>query len=403
MDFQKKHEEINKIFSITPGNVYWKDREGKYLGCNDNQRAIAKVASVFDILGKTDCDLYGETLGNQVRAVDEEIMRTGLEKTFEEIGVDVVGERAIYATRKMPLFSERGEIIGIIGVSIDVTAQKIAQEQEQLALAQAAQEKITAKAEAELRQAIAVLAGSIAHDLRTPIATIGLIKHSLQRRMAAFQTYDAFVQASDLALPEAIATARATVDLTEETKSIERALESMRRCIDTTLALLSKTLRGELTTQDLTTCSMWSVIHNTLSRYPFADSWRELVCWDQTDFAFPGNEIFAIRIFSNLIKNSVEQIEKNKRGKIFIATEKGEQGNKIRFKDTAGGAPSEVMAHLFDGYHSTKETGTGIGLAFCKMAMESFGGDITCESVYGDYIEFTLTFPKIVETVQGYT
>lgn len=97
---------------------------------------------------------------------------------------------------------------------------------------------------------------------------------------------------------------------------------------------------------------------------------------------------------NNLIKNSVEQIQERKSGKIFITTELLEDVHVLRFKDTAGGASPEVVARIFDGYQSEKEDGTGIGLAFCKMTLESFGGQINCRSVWGDYIEFVLTFPK---------
>ena len=69
--------------------------------------------------------------------------------------------------------------------------------------------------------------------------------------------------------------------------------------------------------------------------------------------------------------------------------------NLITVKDTAGGASPEVIDKLFSGYFTTKKNGTGIGLSFCKKTMKNFGGDITCHNVYGKYIEFVLSFPKI--------
>ncbi len=89
----------------------------------------------------------------------------------------------------------------------------------------------------------------------------------------------------------------------------------------------------------------------------------------------------------------MQQIEKNQGGKLFIQTERKGNMNYVRVKDTAGGASKAVAAHLFDGYKSTKNKGTGVGLAFCKLAMKSFSGDITCHSIEGDSIEFVLSFP----------
>lgn len=46
-------------------------------------------------------------------------------------------------------------------------------------------------------------------------------------------------------------------------------------------------------------------------------------------------------------------------------------------------------------YFTTKKRGTGIGLAFCKKAMQMIGGTIEVFSVHGDFIEFKLIFPEI--------
>ena len=102
-----------------------------------------------------------------------------------------------------------------------------------------------------------------------------------------------------------------------------------------------------------------------------------------------------MRILFNLLSNALYQINKNGKGKIFISSEEQAEFNIIRFKDTAGGTSPDIVEQIFDGYKTTKEKGTGVGLAFCKLTMKSFGGDITCHSVEGDYIEFALTFPKI--------
>jgi signal transduction histidine kinase len=101
------------------------------------------------------------------------------------------------------------------------------------------------------------------------------------------------------------------------------------------------------------------------------------------------------RVLSNLIKNALEQIEINQKGEITIWSEDGGDVNRIHIKDTAGGAPPNVMDDLFTGFKTTKKDGTGVGLAFCKKTLHSFGADITAHSVYGHSMEFVLTFPKI--------
>jgi len=75
--------------------------------------------------------------------------------------------------------------------------------------------------------------------------------------------------------------------------------------------------------------------------------------------------------------------------------QKAEAMNHLIIKDTAGGTSPEIVAHLFGGYKSTKDGGTGVGLAFCKLTMDTFQGTISAKSVEGEYIEFILGFPVV--------
>jgi len=94
----------------------------------------------------------------------------------------------------------------------------------------------------------------------------------------------------------------------------------------------------------------------------------------------------------NLIKNSLYQIREKGRGEIFIRAEKTDTHNVLYFKDTAGGVTQETVDNIFNSYQTTKAEGTGVGLAFCKLTMQSFGGEMDCRLVDGEFIEFGLYF-----------
>jgi two-component system, OmpR family, aerobic respiration control sensor histidine kinase ArcB len=47
------------------GNLYWKDKDFKYLGCNENFLKIAKLSSSAEIIGKTDRELFYKYLGEE--------------------------------------------------------------------------------------------------------------------------------------------------------------------------------------------------------------------------------------------------------------------------------------------------------------------------------------------------
>jgi signal transduction histidine kinase len=63
--------------------------------------------------------------------------------------------------------------------------------------------------------------------------------------------------------------------------------------------------------------------------------------------------------------------------------------------DTGPGIPASLKHQIFDRFFSTIRygQGAGIGLSFCKMVMESIGGEIQCESREGEYTTFRLIFP----------
>lgn len=110
-----------------------------------------------------------------------------------------------------------------------------------------------------------------------------------------------------------------------------------------------------------------------------------------------GNKDMTRHVLANLIKNSLRAIKEADKGDISISLEKGRDYNKLIFRDTALGISKEFLEQLFEQFHTktSADRGTGLGLAFCKMVMNGYGGDITCNAALGKYTEFVLTFPKI--------
>ena len=110
-----------------------------------------------------------------------------------------------------------------------------------------------------------------------------------------------------------------------------------------------------------------------------------------------GNPALTSHVLFNLIKNALRAIINAEKGKITIKLESGVKCNNLVFRDTATGIAKEFLPKMFILFESqmTAQGGTGIGLAYCKTIMKSYGGDITCDSVEGKYTEFVLSFPCI--------
>lgn len=117
---QKEYERrLEAIVQNTWDTIYIKDREGRYRFMN---RAAAEFAGtpVEEAAGKTDGDLFGEEAAASIRADDEHVMETG-EPLVHELTLTVDGEDHIFHETLYPYRDDDGDIIGIMGISRDIT------------------------------------------------------------------------------------------------------------------------------------------------------------------------------------------------------------------------------------------------------------------------------------------
>ena len=105
---------FEKILDSAPGEFYWKDKEGVYLGCNQLVANLFHSKSKADIIGKKDSDLWPQ-YAKVLEQNDQQVMKTGQVMTFEE---KINGRTNLSVKR--PMQNENGEIIGIIGNSLDI-------------------------------------------------------------------------------------------------------------------------------------------------------------------------------------------------------------------------------------------------------------------------------------------
>ncbi|WP_018578121.1 ATP-binding protein, partial [Legionella shakespearei] len=153
---------INTIINTLPGAVYWKDKDGCYLGCNKFVASMAGFDKPQQLLGKTDFDLCWNEFAQEWRDFDLEVMRE--QKTYKrEESVRLADGRVITEiTIKSPLYNEKNEVVGIIGTSMDITEQKTLE-----------QDLIAARKKAEAaNQAKTEFLSNMRHDIRTPLSGI---------------------------------------------------------------------------------------------------------------------------------------------------------------------------------------------------------------------------------------
>jgi signal transduction histidine kinase len=100
--------------------------------------------------------------------------------------------------------------------------------------------------------------------------------------------------------------------------------------------------------------------------------------------------------FSNLIINAVQAMASG--GSLTVTLRPHQEHIRIDFTDTGPGIAPDALGHIFEPYFSTKETGTGLGLALTKKLIEDHGGQIMVESEVGVGTTFTVILPREPET-----
>lgn len=120
---------INHVLEGLPDSVYIKDRNGVFLWANT---ACARKLGVFDrdaVSGKHDRDFFTPALAEHFREVEERILRTGI-PVFQSEEKEIWGDgHSSYAqVSKMPLRDVHGRVIGLLGITRDITEQVLAEQ-----------------------------------------------------------------------------------------------------------------------------------------------------------------------------------------------------------------------------------------------------------------------------------
>ncbi|MCF8278337.1 MAG: PAS domain S-box protein [Flavobacteriales bacterium] len=124
----RENELLNSIIQGASDSIYAKDLDGRYITINEAGAAFFGL-QVDDVIGKTDRDLLGEE-GWKYMERDENLYRTGKSIIYESQSVD--GKKTqTFSTHKSGLFDSAGKIIGLIGVSRDVTDARLAEKKYQ--------------------------------------------------------------------------------------------------------------------------------------------------------------------------------------------------------------------------------------------------------------------------------
>jgi two-component system, CAI-1 autoinducer sensor kinase/phosphatase CqsS len=228
-------------------------------------------------------------------------------------------------------------------------------------------------------RATQALAGSIAHEMRHPLAQL---KHSLEGIQELLPAPGSGPSALD----------------PPEVQGLYRHLAHGEQAVKRGLQVISMTL-DEVSARPIDTSSFRylsaaEVVQQAVEEYGYdTDEARDKVeVQVVNDFTFRGDETAYLFVLFNLIKNALYYLKPYPQTRVTITV----GGQEVKLRDNGPGIAPDVLPTLFEPFRSVgKSGGTGLGLAYCQRVMRAFGGQISCASVAGEFTEFSMRFPAI--------
>lgn len=108
-----------------------------------------------------------------------------------------------------------------------------------------------------------------------------------------------------------------------------------------------------------------------------------------------GDKDQMLRSFNNLMKNAIEAANMKDKCMIFIKITNDQHYVWVEVEDNGKGIDLDLQPKIFVPNFTTKSSGTGLGLAFVKQAVENAGGTIDFKSVADTGTTFYLSFPLV--------
>ncbi len=352
---QQTRQYYEDILSLMPGHVYWLDRNNVYLGCNEIQAKQARLSSRQQIVGLRNADLPWKDQAEELDILNTMVMESGVSESKIEYATMANGD-GIYFSQKVPLRNSQNEVIGVLGVSVDITELKRAEVE--LVLAKE-------RAEEANRSKTAFIA-NMSHDIRTPLCGVVGMSKFLEESITdpEHKLYAKWINESGEQL---LSLLTGILDVVSSESSGESCLYDepfdLLLCID-------EIMRLERPTTLLKGIELNVEIDNLVPQF---------VCCDRTKLH---------RVLLNLLGNSIKFTEK---GHVTLQVKYlGTENDTIQLQflviDSGIGIPiehqKEVFTRFFRGSSSYEGvySGHGIGLHIAQSYVAMLGGELSFTS-----------------------
>ncbi|OHC62866.1 MAG: hypothetical protein A2040_01220 [Rhodocyclales bacterium GWA2_65_19] len=365
---------LDVVISRTPDAVFVKDTLGRYLLANDATAGFVGRAP-GEIVGCDDRALFPDATARELMALDAAIMGAGRTQTHEEHLTTRDGRELVFLATKGPVHDGAGRVMGLFGVSRDITDRRRAEDEIRRLNAQL--ERRATESGVELQAAnreLEDLAYAVTHNLRAPLRAIGGFAQVLVEDHAA----------------RLDAAARGSLD------QIMQGCELMGCQLDGILTLLRCT-RGELRR---TVVDMSALATRRLDELARAEPKRQVLREVAAGLVATGDQAMLDMVLIQLLRNAWKFTRDREDAAIRVLAGELDGRPGICVADNGAGFD---MAHVqglfrpFQRLHRQDEfPGIGIGLATVQRIIHRHGGEIRGEGRPGAGAKFCFTLPASV-------
>ncbi|MDR2575026.1 MAG: response regulator [Treponema sp.] len=359
---------LSAIYQTIPDLLYCMDTDCRFINCNRSYEEFTGFRE-RNVIGKTDLEIYANILDPATAQgfmdVNKKVINEIITVTKEETHIRPDNSRIILKSTKTPLL-QKGKIIGLLGISRDITEYRAAED--------------AAKAASDAKSGFLA---KMSHEIRTPMnAIIGMSE-------LALRTND-------------LNTAR------EHLITIKQAGSNLISIINDILDFSKiETGKLEIIPVDYLFSSLINDVINIIRMRVVDTQVHLLVNIDcKIPDALTGDEIRIRQVLLNILGNAVKYTEKG----FVTLTVYGEPAGEntvnliMEIMDSGKGIKQEDLKNLFIEYrqldqeHNRGIEGTGLGLTITRNIVLAMGGKIDVYSEYGKGSCFTVTLPQNVRS-----
>jgi sigma-B regulation protein RsbU (phosphoserine phosphatase) len=120
---------LRTVLDSMPDNISIKDLQGRYIFDNSSHCRFLGATNTVEVVGKTVFDFLPATIAAKFHAEDLRVLRSGTAVQSVDETVDRAGNSVWMSVTKMPLRDDKGELVGLVSTTRDITARKQAEEQ----------------------------------------------------------------------------------------------------------------------------------------------------------------------------------------------------------------------------------------------------------------------------------